>query len=233
MPLFLSLLKRHRGLLGLGLLASLVSAAAGIGLINEINRLIAGSASMTPALGAMFVGLLVVLFGFGFGAQALLTALGHRVVYELRLQMVKRLLDTSIEQLEKIGEASLYATLSKDIVSIGQAFNRMPFVFYNLLLMLGGCLYMAWLSWQLLLICVVGLGLGTWLAHGWFARMRQLMLRVRETDDRLYAAYQGPSKGVSNWPSMPGARSASTPSTCNRPPNTRGVTKCTPTATGP
>ncbi|MBV4490799.1 cyclic peptide export ABC transporter [Pseudomonas oryzicola] len=195
MPLFLSLLKRHRGLLGLGLLASLVSAAAGIGLINEINRLIAGSASMTPALGAMFVGLLVVLFGFGFGAQALLTALGHRVVYELRLQMVKRLLDTSIEQLEKIGEASLYATLSKDIVSIGQAFNRMPFVFYNLLLMLGGCLYMAWLSWQLLLICVVGLGLGTWLAHGWFARMRQLMLRVRETDDRLYAAYQGAIEG--------------------------------------
>nr|WP_225778466.1 cyclic peptide export ABC transporter [Pseudomonas sp. Marseille-Q3773] len=195
MPLFLSLLKRHRGLLGLGLLASLVSAAAGIGLINEINRLIAGSVSMTPALGAMFVGLLVVLFGFGFGAQALLTALGHRVVYELRLQMVKRLLDTSIEQLEKIGEASLYATLSKDIVSIGQAFNRMPFVFYNLLLMLGGCLYMAWLSWQLLLICVVGLGLGTWLAHGWFARMRQLMLRVRETDDRLYAAYQGAIEG--------------------------------------
>ena len=195
MPLFLSLLKRHRGLLGLGLLASLISAAAGIGLINEINRLIAGSASMTPALGAGFVGLLVLLFGCGFGSQALLTALGHRVVYELRLQMVKRLLDTSIEQLEKIGEASLYATLSKDIVSIGQAFNRMPFVFYNLVLMLGGCLYMAWLSWQLLVICAVGLGLGTWLAHGWFAKMRALMKRVRETDDRLYSAYQGAIEG--------------------------------------
>lgn len=195
MTLFLSLLKRHCALLSLGLLASLISAAAGIGLINEINRLIAGSVSMNPALGAKFFGLLVLLFGCGFGSQALLTALGHRVVYELRLQMVKRLLDTSIEQLEKIGEASLYATLSKDIVSIGQAFNRMPFVFYNLVLMLGGCLYMAWLSWQLLLICAVGLGLGTWLAHGWFAKMRQLMTRVRETDDRLYAAYQGAIEG--------------------------------------
>ena len=195
MPLFLSLLKRHRGLLGLGLLASLVSAAAGIGLINEINQLIAGSTRMDATLGAQFFGLLVLLFGCGFGAQALLTALGHRVVYELRLQMVKRLLDTSIEQLEKIGEASLYATLSKDIVSIGQAFNRMPFVFYNLVLMLGGCLYMAWLSWPLLLICVVGLGLGTWLANGWFTKMRELMKQVRETDDRLYAAYQGAIEG--------------------------------------
>lgn len=195
MTLFLSLLKRHRGLLSLGLLASLVSAAAGIGLLNEINRLIAGAVTMNTLLAAKFVGLLVLLFACGFGSQALLTALGHRVVYELRLQMVKRLLDTSIEQLEKIGEASLYATLSKDIVSIGQAFNRLPFVFYNTVLMLGGCLYMAWLSWQLLLICVVGLGLGTWLAHGWFNKMRQLMKRVRETDDRLYAAYQGAIEG--------------------------------------
>ncbi|UZE15799.1 cyclic peptide export ABC transporter [Pseudomonas sp. B21-054] len=195
MTLFLSLLKRHRGLLSLGLLASLVSAAAGIGLLNEINRLIAGAVTMNTLLAAKFVGLLVLLFACGFGSQALLTALGHRVVYELRLQMVKRLLDTSIEQLEKIGEASLYATLSKDIVSIGQAFNRLPFVFYNTVLMLGGCLYMAWLSWQLLLICVVGLGLGTWLAHGWFNKMRQLMKHVRETDDRLYAAYQGAIEG--------------------------------------
>lgn len=195
MTLFLSLLKRHRTLLSLGLLASLVSAAAGIGLLNEINRLISGTAFMNTLLAAKFLGLLVLLFACGFGSQALLTALGHRVVYELRLQMVKRLLDTSIEQLEKIGEASLYATLSKDIESIGQAFNRLPFVFYNTVLMLGGCLYMAWLSWQLLLICVVGLSLGTWLAHGWFTKMRQLMKRVRETDDRLYAAYQGAIEG--------------------------------------
>jgi len=195
MTLFLSLLKRHRTLLSLGLLASLVSAASGIGLLNEINRLISGTAIMNTMLAAQFLGLLVLLFACGFGSQALLTALGHRVVYELRLQMVKRLLDTSIEQLEKIGEASLYATLSKDIVSIGQAFNRLPFVFYNTVLMLGGCLYMAWLSWQLLLICVVGLSLGTWLAHGWFTKMRQLMKRVRETDDSLYAAYQGAIEG--------------------------------------
>lgn len=195
MTLFLSLLKRHRALLSLGLLASLISAAAGIGLLNEINRLISATVSMDAVLAATFSGLLVVLFACGFGSQALLTALGHRVVYELRLQMVKRLLDTSIEQLEKIGEASLYATLSKDIESIGQAFNRLPFVFYNTVLMLGGCLYMAWLSWQLLFICVVGLSLGTWLAHGWFSKMRQLMKRVRETDDRLYAAYQGAIEG--------------------------------------
>lgn len=195
MTIFLSLLQRHRVLLALALLASLASAAAGIALLNEINRLISGSVVLGPGPAAWFGGLLLVLFGCGFGAQALLTALGHRVIYELRLQMVKRLLDTPIKQLESIGAANLYASLSKDIEAIGQAFNRLPFVLYNGILMFGGCVYLAWLSWQLLLLCAVGLGLGVWLAHGWFARMRMLMKQVRDTDDELYAAYQAGIEG--------------------------------------
>ncbi|MEO4048134.1 cyclic peptide export ABC transporter [Pseudomonas sp. CAU 1711] len=195
MTIFLSLLQRHRALLALGLLASLASAAAGIALLNEINRLIGGGVALGLSHAALFTGLLLVLFGCGFGAQALLTALGHRVIFELRLQMVKRLLDTPIEQLENIGAASLYATLSKDIEAIGQAFNRLPFVLYNGILMLGGCVYLAWLSWQLLLLCALGLGLGVWLAYGWFARMRGLMKRVRDTDDQLYTAYEACIEG--------------------------------------
>lgn len=190
MTIFMSLLRRYRGLLTLALLASLSSAAAGIALLNEINRLIGGAAAMSAAQGGLYLGLLLLLFSCGFGAQVLLTALGHRVIYELRLQMVKRLLDTPIEQLEKIGSPSLYATLSKDIEAIGMAFNRLPFVLHNGILMLGGCVYLAWLSWQLLLLCALGLGVGVWLAYGWFSRMGELMKQVRDTDDQLYAAYE-------------------------------------------
>lgn len=195
MTVFMSLLQRHRGLLTLALLGSLASAAAGIALLNEINQLIAGTQVMGASQGGLYLGLLLVLFACGFGSQALLTALGHRVVYELRLQLVKRLLDTPIEQLEKIGTPALYATLSKDVESIGQAFNRLPFVLYNGILMLGGCVYLAWLSWQLALLCGVLLGLGVWLAHGWFARMRELMKVVRDTDDQLYTAYTSAIEG--------------------------------------
>ena len=195
MTIFMSLLQRHRGLLTLALLGSLASAAAGIALLNEINRLIAGTQTMGVAQGGYYIGLLLVLFACGFGSQALLTALGHRVVYELRLQLVKRLLDTPIEQLEKIGTPALYATLSKDVEAIGQAFNRLPFVLYNGILMLGGCVYLAWLSWQLLVLCGVLLGLGVWLAYGWFARMQELMKVVRDTEDELYAAYTASIEG--------------------------------------
>lgn len=195
MMLFMSLLQRHRALLTLALLGSLASAAAGIALLNEINRLIAGVQTMNATQGGLYIGLLLVLFACGFASQALLTALGHRVVYELRLQLVKRLLDTPIEQLEKIGSSSLYATLSKDVEAIGMAFNRLPFLLYNGILMLGGCAYLAWLSWQLLLLCGLLLGLGVWLAYGWFARMGGLMKVVRDTEDQLYGAYTAAIEG--------------------------------------
>lgn len=189
MTIFLSLLRQHRGLLGLALLGSLLSAAAGIALLNEINRLIGGAAGVAPLVALRFAGLLLLLFTCGYGAQAVLTALGHRVVCDLRLHLVKRVLDTPLEQLERLGAASLYATLSKDVEAIGMAFNRLPFVLSNGLLLAGGAAYLLWLSWPLLLLCLGALGLGVWLAYGWFACMRHWMQQVRETDDALYAAY--------------------------------------------
>ncbi len=195
MNLFLSLRRRFGGLLLLALAAGTCSALAGIALIAEINRMIAAPAALEAGRIGVLLGLLAVLFGCGFGSQALLTALGHRVVYDMRLRMLKRVLDTDVERLEAIGGPTVYATLTKDIASIGMAFNRVPFVFYNGVLVLGGLLYLGWLSWQLFLLGAAVLGAGVLLAQRWVLRMRTLMKAVRDTDDRLYAGYQGAIDG--------------------------------------
>lgn len=195
MNLFLSLRRRFGGLLVLALLAGTCSALAGIALVAEINRMIGSTALLDATRIATLAGLLALLFGCAFGSQALLTALGHRVVYDLRMSMLKRVLDTDVERLERIGGPKVYATLTKDIASIGMAFNRVPFVFYNGVLVAGGLLYLGWLSWQLFLLSAVLLGGGVLLAQRWVMRMRGLMKAVRDTDDRLYAGYQGAIDG--------------------------------------
>ncbi|EYS85594.1 ABC transporter ATP-binding protein [Cupriavidus sp. SK-4] len=195
MNLFLSLRRRFGGLLLLALAAGTCSALAGIALIAEINGMIAAPAALEAGRIGVLLGLLAVLFGCGFGSQALLTALGHRVVYDMRLRMLKRVLDTDVERLEAIGGPTVYATLTKDIASIGMAFNRVPFVFYNGVLVLGGLLYLGWLSWQLFVLGAAVLGAGVLLAQRWVLRMRNLMKAVRDTDDRLYAGYQGAIDG--------------------------------------
>ncbi|MCO6440351.1 MAG: cyclic peptide export ABC transporter [Nitrococcus mobilis] len=195
MSVFKSLIQRFRGLLLLTLIASVLSAVASIALINEINTLIAAPEAFDSARIGLAIALLLMLFVCGFGSQALLTALGHRVVYELRMVMVKRVLDTGIEQQERIGAPTLYATLTKDITSIGQAFNRVPFVLYNGVLVAGSFAYLAWLSWQLFLLSALVVGLGAGLAQILMMRMRALMKIVRDTDDRIYAGYEATIDG--------------------------------------
>lgn len=195
MNVILSLLRRFRGLVVLTVVASMMSAGAGVALINEINALIAAPNALTPQRIGVMAGLLAMLFACGFGSQALLAALGHRVVYELRLMMVKRVVDTDVERLESIGAPNLYATLTKDIDSIGMAFNRVPFVLYNGMLVLGGFVYLAWLSWPLFALTVVLIVAGAAFAQVCLLRMRKLMRAVRDLDDRIYAGYQGAIEG--------------------------------------
>ncbi len=195
MNLIRSLLDKFRWLLVLALSCGAVSAFAGLAVIDAINDMIVEPAVLDLAQIAFLACLLILVFACGFASQALLTALGHRVVYDMRMSTIKRVLDTDVEQLEAIGTPSLYATLTKDIASIGMAFNRVPFIFYNGVLVVGGFIYLAWLSWELFLLSAAVVGLGVVCAQTWVMRMRQLMKQVRDTDDRIYAGYQDAIEG--------------------------------------
>lgn len=195
MKLLRTLMTRFGARLPLALFLGAMGAAAGLAVIVLVNRLIAGALVADGGTFAILGGLLVLGFGCGFASQAILTALGHRVVRDMRTTTVKRLLDTDIDRLEAIGAPALYATLTKDITAAGQAFNRLPFVFYNGILLAGGFAYLAWLSWQLFLLSAVVLGLAVACAQGWVFTMRRLMMEVRATDDRLFAGYRGAIEG--------------------------------------
>ncbi len=195
MSLLLSLIRRFRWRIPLALRLGGLGAVAGLSVIALVNRLIAGTVTADAGLLATVTLLLAAVFGFGLLSQTMLTALGHRVVSELRTTTVKRLLDTDVERLEAIGAPALYATLTKDITSVGQAFNRLPFVFSNAVLVLGGFAYLAWLSWQLFIVSALALGFGAAVAYRWVGNMRRLMFEVRETDDRLFAGYRGAVEG--------------------------------------
>jgi multidrug/microcin transport system ATP-binding/permease protein len=195
MTIFLSMISRFRWLLLVTSLASVASAMAGIGLISAINERIAAPDLLNPHWNAMFAGLLLLLFVCSVGSQAVLTALGHKVVYEMRLVMLKRVLDTAIDRLEQIGDAALYAVLTKDVAAVGMAFNRLPFVLYNGVLVFGGLAYLGWLSWQLSLLTILVVVSGAMFAQSMMGRMRRLMKQVRETDDGLFAGYEGAIEG--------------------------------------
>ncbi|MEY4511660.1 MAG: transporter ATP-binding protein yojI [Pseudomonadota bacterium] len=192
---WLDLTKNHRTALLISIFMSVCSAGLGVAAIAFVNqRLLETSGSPAETLWSFAV-LLLGLFVVGAVARIALTTLGHRVVYGLRSTLVKRVLDTDLEQLEALGLPRVLTSLSSDITHITGAFVALPSATYGLLLTVGGFGYLAWLSPALFAVTagwiVLTIGLGSLLMR---FTQRELT-RARDAEDRLVANYQAVVEG--------------------------------------
>ena len=177
--------------IALSVILSVVSAFSSIGMLSMINNSIEGDIQNILANAGYFLGLVVLLFLTGVVSQAALTKIGHQIVYRLRMLMVKRVIDTSIERIESIGAHRVYAVLTKDINVIGKAFNKLPVVMYNAILVLGGMLFLAYLSIPFFFVTIGVTVLAIAVDRYIGQKMIFLLKQVREEEDKLYKQYEG------------------------------------------
>ncbi|MFO3737040.1 multidrug ABC transporter permease/ATP-binding protein [Raoultella ornithinolytica] len=169
---------------------SLLSAALGIGLIAFINLRLMTVVDTSLAVLPKFLGLLLLLMVVTLGSQLALTTLGHHFVFRLRGEFIKRILDTQIEKVEKIGSASLLAGLTSDIRNITIAFVRLPELVQGIILTFGSAAYLAWLSGKMMMVTALWMALTIWGGFVLVARVYRHMATLRETEDKLYHDYQ-------------------------------------------
>lgn len=169
---------------------SLLSAALGIGLIAFINLRLMTVVDTSLAVLPEFLGLLLLLMVVTLGSQLALTTLGHHFVFRLRGEFIKRILDTQIEKVEKIGSASLLAGLTSDIRNITIAFVRLPELVQGIILTFGSAAYLAWLSGKMMMVTALWMALTIWGGFVLVARVYRHMATLRETEDKLYHDYQ-------------------------------------------
>ncbi|MBL1265180.1 multidrug ABC transporter permease/ATP-binding protein [Candidatus Methylomicrobium oryzae] len=190
MTLLRLLFNRFRWALLSVLALSIASAGLSVGVIAFTNeRMLHPQNELGPTL-ALFGGLLAAVFVIGTASQICMTTLGHRLVYQLRRTLVKRILDTDLERLEQLGPPRLLASLNSDTSHLTSAFVSLPSTVYGLVLNLGGFAYLAWLS-QPLFAATAAWMLLTVMA-GWLL-MRQTHARInaaRAIEDLLYEDYQ-------------------------------------------
>lgn len=169
---------------------SVLSALLSVAVLAFISqRLLAGGTDLGMVL-MQFALLLLALLATATGAQVTLHKLGHRMVYGLRRDLVRRVLATDIEQLEKVGGPPLLAALSTDTRNLTIAFVHLPELVYGAALSVAALGWLAWLSPALFAVTVVWLlataGMGVWLV----GRINFHVGKVREGDDHLYQDYQ-------------------------------------------
>ncbi|RMQ50433.1 Cyclic peptide transporter [Pseudomonas cichorii] len=195
MILLKELLHNARWRIFLAVLSSALSAAASIGLIGYINRsLEQGPGNIGQAL-LVFAGLLVLLFISGVTSQWLLVQIGHRLVYQLRLRLVGKVLGTALERIERLGSPRIYNALTKDVTTVATAFKQLPISLYNGLLLLAGLAYMAWLSLPFFFLTLAVIAFGVALDVLLGRKVKTLMQAVRQQDDQLTEQFEAAIHG--------------------------------------
>jgi putative pyoverdin transport system ATP-binding/permease protein len=157
MQLILFLLKSSWQKLAIASVTGFLSGIASAGIIALMNHILHNWGQPQPASWLLgFMALAVFSLLCGVVSQLVLIRLAQGSIFQLRLQLGRRILGADLAQLERLGSGALMAALTEDVQSIANAFWLIPFLCIDLAMVIGGLGYILWLSWQmLLLVCVI------------------------------------------------------------------------------
>ncbi len=177
----------------LSLILGVLSGAAGAGLIWLIGETLTRGLS---AASFLFIGMGVFALATRIAFISLLGRIHQGAVYELRRYLSRRILGSSLRNLEAVGAARLQATLTTDVFLLGDGFRLLPAFFINLTSAIGCLVYLAWLS-PLMFLGLLAFGLVGVLTY-WLPTQRAVRVAelTREREDDLFKHHRSLTEGL-------------------------------------
>ncbi len=177
-------------------LAGLLGGIGSAGLIATINDVLAQPGALSYALIFTFAGLLgVTLIGTAV-SEILLVRLSATAVFNLRLDMSRRVLSLPLRRLEETGAHRILVALTEDVQSLSQALPAVPVIGINLVV-IGACLaYLAWLSLTVFLFVSALLLAGILGYQALAQRAMRYLEAARLTEDDLFKHFRGLTLGI-------------------------------------
>lgn len=187
-----SLIYRHYRRPFLAMFAlTLLSGLFGIGVLMFINNfLLQSQGHASDGLMGQFAFLLAAYLVVATWSQIRLSKLGHQFVFEMRMQLLKRIMDSQQAQIQFTGKPKLLASLSNDIRSVSMAFARLPEFVQGVLFTAGCSLYLLWLSPKLFAVTAVVLLLMIVGSNFVVKYVFQSFRKMRGYEDELYTHYE-------------------------------------------
>lgn len=176
--------------------ASLLSGVASAALIAIIHRALEPGTVEPRLIAAGFALALLAKVLTQYVSQVMLVEFAQTVVLRLCRDLCNRVLAAPLERLEVLGSARLLATLNDDVVVLSGAVLIVPTIATNLAVLLGCSVYLAWLSWQVFLLCVAMAVVGVAVYRLLVRSTQQRLAAAREGRDRLFGNYRTLVEGV-------------------------------------
>jgi putative pyoverdin transport system ATP-binding/permease protein len=134
--------------------------------------------------------------GAGITSQIALIRLAQQAIFQLRLQLGRQILASELAFLDKTGAPRLLATLTDDVQSVANAVWIIPFICIDLAMVVGGLIYILWLSWQVLLfVCIlITTFLGAYKQI--LRRAKRQLAAARDEQDHLFKHFRSITDGA-------------------------------------
>jgi putative ATP-binding cassette transporter len=196
MNLIRYLLRSARGIVLYTSVTALLSGACNAGLIALVNVALTNPKASRTVLAWSFVALGIGKLATTFLSQLALARYSQRATGDLRRDLVRKILAVPLRRLENFGAPRIMVAITEDVMNISQALLGIPGFAGNVAILFGGAVYLAWLSWKLLLSLCVVIAVGTLIYRVLIVRGFEYLHLAREEEDRLYGHFRALTEGI-------------------------------------
>jgi len=175
---------------------SIISGATSAGLIMMVHHIWDTGVFTESVWVWRFSGVLALMVASGLTAQLLVLHLAMRAIEDLRFGLSVRIVATPLVQLEKLGLGKLLPVLIDDVQTISRILPNLPRLVIDSTTLLAGVAYMAWLSWEALLVLLVFIGIGVLIYYAMTLRSMAWMRKGRDILDELTDHFRALHEGI-------------------------------------
>jgi len=155
MNLIVLLLQASRVIAIGAVVLGVVSGASAAALIAVVSTALVDTTWSLGTLAVTFILLAAISAATRLGSQLLLLRLAHDAIFSMRMRLSRQILATPLEDIQRIGGASMLATLTDDVAAVTDAVMGIAFLLINGVTIVGCLAYLAWLSMTTFLAVVV------------------------------------------------------------------------------
>lgn len=175
---------------------ALISGACNAGMIAMVNSVLGDSGKPLTVLVIWFLALGAGRLVANYMAQVSLARFSQESTANLRRDLVRKILQVPLRQLEEIGAPRLMVTLTEDVMSITEAMRAVPTFIVNFAILAGGAAYLGYLSLKVLaaigILSVFGALVYRVLVRSGFSFLKA----AREAEDKLFRHFRALTEGI-------------------------------------
>ncbi len=197
-------MRNARGIVISAVIAGVISGACNTGMIALITLTLNGQGDPMTRLW-VFIALCAVAPLARVASEMLLVQLGQRSIFELRMQLSRRILSVPLKQLEGVGPHRLTAALTDDVFAVTGALTFIPILCINIAVVIGCLIYLGMLSFDVFLVVFGFIILGIISYQLPIVAATRSLVQAREVEDSLYGNFRAMIEGIKEL-KMHGAR---------------------------